>query len=351
MRYVEGSDLKKLLADGTVARRAGDRDRLAGRRRRSTPPTSAGSSTATSSPRTCCSTSMGTSTSPTSASPGGSASRGPARARGCRSGTIDYVAPEQIRGRGGRRPRRPVLARLPPLRVPDRRAALRRAPSDAADAVRPPRGGAAGAAGARGRACQGAGEGARRPLRDVQRARRGCAQGAGNRRAAAQPLARSPSPRVGLALIAAALLAFFLTRGGGASDRRHGRAPAPDRPSASNGSPTSSRSATSPGAVAVGQRARLGRLVLATARCGRSTRRPGGHDQDRRVGAALRPGRRTAAYAYVAAPGPASSPATSTQFDAVDRRPMPAASAAARLQPRGRHRYGVWVAGCPTCSS
>ncbi len=99
MRFVDGSDLKAALRE--AAARAGARGRASSRRSRarSTPPTRAGSSTATSSRRTCCSTSAGTSTSPTSASAGASAT--PARrARRRRSslGTIDYVAPEQIRG-------------------------------------------------------------------------------------------------------------------------------------------------------------------------------------------------------------------------------------------------------------
>ena len=62
------------------------------------PRMSAGSSTATSSLRTSCSTSVGTSTWPTSVSPDAWVS--PAAALGAAQslGTIDYVAPEQIRG-------------------------------------------------------------------------------------------------------------------------------------------------------------------------------------------------------------------------------------------------------------
>ena len=62
------------------------------------PPTRAASSTGTSSPRTCSSTSAGTSTWPTSASPGAWASRGRRSGAAQSLGTIDYVAPEQIRG-------------------------------------------------------------------------------------------------------------------------------------------------------------------------------------------------------------------------------------------------------------
>ena len=81
-----------------AARRAGGRDRLAGRRRHSMPRTSAGSSTGTSSPRTCCSTSAehvylaDFGLSRRLGEPG--AALGAAQSLG----TIDYVAPEQIRG-------------------------------------------------------------------------------------------------------------------------------------------------------------------------------------------------------------------------------------------------------------
>ena len=65
---------------------------------RSTPPTRPGSSTATSSRRTSCSTHTATPTSPTS---GWRATRSPtpdSRAPGAWVGTLDFMAPEQIRG-------------------------------------------------------------------------------------------------------------------------------------------------------------------------------------------------------------------------------------------------------------
>ena len=69
-------------------------------------------------------------------------------------GTLDYLAPEQIRGEAGRRPHRLLRARLRALRVPRRRAAL--PPRDrGGDAVGAHAGGAAAAArppGARPRA-------------------------------------------------------------------------------------------------------------------------------------------------------------------------------------------------------
>ena len=60
--------------------------------------TSAGSCTATSSRRTSWSTSAATATSPTSGSRGGSADQATAGGAGRSLGTVDYVAPEQIRG-------------------------------------------------------------------------------------------------------------------------------------------------------------------------------------------------------------------------------------------------------------
>ena len=68
-----------------------------------------------------------TSTSPISASAGSSPDPGRSRGTGGSSvGTPAYAAPEQIEGGDGRRPGRRVLARLRPLRVPDRRAAVLR---------------------------------------------------------------------------------------------------------------------------------------------------------------------------------------------------------------------------------
>ncbi len=68
MRYVEGTDLKRLLAERGRARAfARHRDLLADRAMPSTRPTRAGSYTATSSPPTSCSTSASTPIWPTSA--------------------------------------------------------------------------------------------------------------------------------------------------------------------------------------------------------------------------------------------------------------------------------------------
>ena len=97
MRYVEGSDLKTLLA----ARRQADagaraRDPRPGRRAPSTPRTGAGSSTATSSPRTCWWTRTGhaylADFGLTKQAGGASTETGQI------VGTLDYLAPEQIRG-------------------------------------------------------------------------------------------------------------------------------------------------------------------------------------------------------------------------------------------------------------
>ncbi len=72
MRYVEGTRPQGAAASRGPARaRPGDRDLRARWPRPSTLPTPAGSSIATSSPRTCCWTSASTPTSPTSASRAG----------------------------------------------------------------------------------------------------------------------------------------------------------------------------------------------------------------------------------------------------------------------------------------
>ena len=88
---------RRCCARGPRAR-ADDRASSSRSQARSTPPTSAGSSTATSSPRTSCSTSASTPTWPTSASADASARPGRRSAPSTSLGTIDYVAPEQIRG-------------------------------------------------------------------------------------------------------------------------------------------------------------------------------------------------------------------------------------------------------------
>ena len=74
-----------------------DHDTRARRGRRSTPPTHAGSSTATSSPPTSSWQKTATSTWPTSGSPAQPRKAPPRRSRQL-SGTLEYVAPEQIEG-------------------------------------------------------------------------------------------------------------------------------------------------------------------------------------------------------------------------------------------------------------
>ena len=117
-------------------------------------------------------------TSPTSGSPGGSTTSPQAHPATSRSvGTPAYLAPEQLEGATRRRPRRRLRARLPALRVPDRRdrssrassrlasawAHLRRAAQRADARPRAPRGD-------RPRHSHGAGQETRRPLPDVRRA-------------------------------------------------------------------------------------------------------------------------------------------------------------------------------------
>ena len=104
--------------------------------------------------------------------------RGPAD--GGLMGTIDYVAPEQVRGDDSRRPRGPVRADLPDLRVPHGHIALP-AQVGAGDDLRAPRRAAAArelaprrpAERGRRRAREGHGEGALRALRDLCGARGG----------------------------------------------------------------------------------------------------------------------------------------------------------------------------------
>ena len=183
-------DLKQLLREGPLEPARADRASSGRSRTRSTPPTRAGSCTATSSPRTCCSTSASTPTWPTSASRRRLGEPGAALGGGPVAGHDRLRRPGADPRRGGRRPRRRLLARLPALRVPDRRAAVSRAASDAAHALRAPRGGAA-------RRCPGSSEVLPKALAKepderyatCARARRGRPRGARDRRAEAQPLA------------------------------------------------------------------------------------------------------------------------------------------------------------------
>ena len=149
MRYVERQRPRRRCceAEGALVPAAGGGRSRARSPTRSTPPTRAGWSTATSSPATCCSTTRtgaSTATWPTSGSRSAAADRGAGRTASC-MGTIDYVAPEQIRGDARRRSRRPVRARLPAVRVPDRRGAVR-PPLGRGRDLRAPRGAAAGRA-------------------------------------------------------------------------------------------------------------------------------------------------------------------------------------------------------------
>ena len=119
MRFVEGTDLRALIAargprSTRAARGAHRRARSAPR---STPPTRAGSCTATSSRRTSCSprrdhvylTDFGL------AKQAADAERADA-ARAAGSARVDYVAPEQIQRRARRRARRRLRARLRAVR-------------------------------------------------------------------------------------------------------------------------------------------------------------------------------------------------------------------------------------------
>ena len=225
MRYVEGTELKQLLQTERVSTRNA-RSRSAARwPPRSTPRTPAGWSTATSSPRTCSSTRTSTSTWPTSASAGVLPTPGVPGEEGLSVGTPAYVSPEQIEGGDGRRQRRPVRARLPALRVPDR-ARRRSARLRAGRPLGARAGGAAEGERAQPRPAdrdrrrhrQGDGEGPGRPLRELRRAGRGRARGArpapARRRSATAR--RSILTAVGVALAAAAVVAgVLLSQGGG----------------------------------------------------------------------------------------------------------------------------------------
>ena len=149
MRLVDGTDLKRLLAEegvldaGARARRCSSRSRT-----RSTRRTSAASSTATSSRRTSCVDERGHcyladfGLSRRLAEQAPRLGAGPlARHRRLRRARADPR-------RGARRARRSLLARLPALRVPGRAAAVRPRLGHG-DRVRAPRAGAAGAARAR----------------------------------------------------------------------------------------------------------------------------------------------------------------------------------------------------------
>ena len=342
MRYVEGSDLKQLLARGAARAGAGRRDRSSRSRARSTPPTRAGSSTATSSPRTCCSTSASTSTWPTSASAGASATRRGRSARPSRWARR-LRRPRADPRRGGRRPRRRLRARLPALRVPGRRAAVP-ARHRRGHALRPPGGGAARPARARGGAAEGARQGARRALRRparelVEAARQ--ALGIAEPKRSRWPLAvaarrrrpRSP-PRS---------LAFFLTRsdGGGTASAPGGRLVRIDP--VSNGVERSVAVGDGPEAVAAGS----GHVWVASFLDGTLWQvdpRSGGPT---RIAAVGRPFAVTIAdgSAYVAASGPGQFTGNVSKFDAMtgDR----GGGLQGVFCSLASGAYGVWVAGCP----
>ena len=214
MRYVDGAELKQLLAEGPLP----SRNRPSRSPGRSQPPstrrTRAGSSTATSSRRTSSSRPTVTSTWPTSGSPAASPTRRPGSTAGLSLGTPAYVAPEQIEGKevDGRADQYSLacllhecLTGVPPFPRPSEAAVLYAHLEEAPPA--PP-----GLEQVLPRALdKDPGTSATRPARSSSTppaAALGIASPARNR----WPLAVAA---LGLAVIAAALLAFFLTRGGG----------------------------------------------------------------------------------------------------------------------------------------
>ena len=227
MRLVDGTDLNSCCARGRSSR-PGRSTSSSRSPAPSMPPTPAGSSTATSNPRTSCSTSASTPTWPTSASVRYLGEAGAALGAENSLGTIDYVAPEQIRGEeiDGRADVYALgcllyecLAGKPPFRRASDAATLFAHLEDeppslpTLDRVLP-------------RAL------AKEPSGRYQT----CAELVGAAREAlgiAEPR-RSRWPvafaAVGLAVIGAALLAFFLTRGDGAGAGGPGRAPPAHRP-------------------------------------------------------------------------------------------------------------------------
>ena len=265
-------------------------------------------------------------------------------------GTIDYIAPEQIRGERDRRTRGRVRARLPSVRVPGRKLAVS-SRVGCGDAVRPPRGLAAAAARPGRRAVESAGEGAR---------------AGGSRRAASwstRPARRSGSRRrrrrSRWALAAAAAVV--------AIDRRRARRRRPDpwRWLPLGGSSTvgccgSTRPLTalrprSPvgdgaDAVAVGS----GRVWVASyraARSGSSIRAAGAATS---VPAFGRPHDVTvhAGKAYVAALGPAQYGGNVTQFDAISGGANGRTDVAnSAVQPDERHRTASGSRAARTCTS
>ena len=97
MRFVDGDDLTSAWPPPGRLHRRRPRRSCSRSPRRSTPRTTPGSSTATSSPRTSCSAGTIRSTSATSVSRAMRSPRAGSRRRGL-GGTIDFIAPEQIRG-------------------------------------------------------------------------------------------------------------------------------------------------------------------------------------------------------------------------------------------------------------